>query len=788
MQQKKKSVKPSNLTNYPLDTLEFGQIKKYLSTLAVSECGRDYLLKSDPYQDIRSLEDALSRVTEMRELIAFDEAFPLHHFSDLQIPLQKAEVVGAFLQPDEIKNILNCLVLSRQIVTYMNSRQEKYPRIHQYIGNCEPLPLLEMEITRIISEHGDIKDNASSELKQIRRSIQLSESRIRQRLEAILRSMVKEGHAQEDRLTIRDGRLVIPMKEGHAGKIQGVIIDQSSTGATLFIEPLEILESNNEVRKLRIRETREMERILVELTGKIRENLVRIKYNFQCLILLDGLTAKARYSQEIDGCAAKISEATLVLKEARHPILLMSHERQDVVPLTLKLGDPVQTLLITGPNAGGKTVALKTLGLLSIMHAHGYHVPAAPGTEIPLFFRIFADIGDQQSIEQDLSTFSSHIRNIARIVQEAGSNSLVLMDEIGSATDPLEGSALAMTVLESLTRSRCLTVATTHMGALKVFAHENEGMENGSMIFDQDTLQPTYCFQMGIPGSSYAFEIARRYGIPDVIVNKAETMLGEERGQLDRLIHTLQTEHQRLDRLTLEAERKDSQLKGLITLYEERLQRIKNEAQTEKQKLLEEAENILGEANTTIERVVKDIRESNARREVIQQAKQSVESQKKSVEKLRNRKKASPRIKRGSWVVWEGYPGSGEVVSEPDRNRRVLVQWADRRLKVPVEALRPTQAPTRNKSAGITSFVNRMVRDEIDLRGMNVDEALHAVEQYLGDAHSAGLNSVRIIHGKGTGVLRREIGHFLEGHRLIKNQRLGFWNEGDTGVTIVELK
>jgi DNA mismatch repair protein MutS2 len=788
MQQKTKSIKSSNLNDYPLDTLEFGQVKKYLSALAVSECGRDYILKSDPFRDIKSLEDALTRVAEMRELITFDEPFPLHSFTDLQNPLKKAEVVGAFLQPDEIKNILTCLVLSRQVVIYLNARQEKYPGIHQFIEDCEPLPLLEREITRIISEHGDIKDTASPELKHIRRSLQLAESRIRQRLDAILRLMVKEGHAQEDRLTIRDGRLVIPMKEGHAGKIQGVIIDQSSTGATLFIEPLEILESNNEVRKLRIRETREIEKILLELTGKIRENLFRINHNFRSLILLDGLNAKARYSQEIEGCAAKISETALVLKEARHPILLMSHERQDVVPLTLELGDPVRTLLITGPNAGGKTVALKTLGLLSIMHAYGYHVPATPGTEIPLFSRIFADIGDQQSIEQDLSTFSSHIRNIARIVQEAGSKSLVLMDEIGSATDPLEGSALAMTVLEALTRSRCLTVATTHMGALKVFAHETAGMENGSMIFDQNTLLPTYRFQMGIPGSSYAFEIARRYGIPDFILDKAKTMVGEERGQLDRLIQALQTEHQKLGRLMQEAERKDSQLSGLIALYEDRLERIRSDAQAEKQKLLEEAENILDEANTTFERVVKDIRESNARREVIQKAKQSVEFQKKNIAKLRNRKKPATRIKRGNWVVWEEYPGSGEVVSEPDRDRRVLVQWGDRRLKVPLDALRLTQAPNQNKSAGITAFVNRTVRDEIDLRGMNVDEALHAVEQYLGDAHSAGLNSVRIIHGKGTGALRREIGHFLEGHRLIKNQRLGFWNEGDTGVTIVELK
>ena len=763
-------------------------MQHYLSTLTVSESGRDYLLKAKPFQDIKTLEEALARVTDMCDLFSFDEPFPLHTFTDLEIPLQKAEVVGAFLQPGEINDILNCLVLSRMIDAYLKERKEKYPRIHHYIRDCMPLPGLEREIARVISEHGDIKDNASPELKHLRRSIRSSESRNRQRLESILRSMVKEGHAQEDRLTIRDGRLVIPMKEGHAGKIKGMVIDQSSTGATLFIEPLEILESNNEIRKLRIREKREVERILQELTGKIHENLLEITNNFKCLVRLDVLSAQARYSQEIEGCAATISEARLALTEARHPILLMSHDRKDVVPLTLELGDPVQTLLVTGPNAGGKTVALKTVGLLSVMHAYGYHVPAASGTEIPLFSQIFADIGDQQSIEQDLSTFSSHIQNINRIIREAGRGSLVLIDEIGSSTDPVEGSALAMTVLETLTMNRCLSVVTTHMGALKVFAHEKTGMQNGSMVFDQNTLQPTYRFQMGIPGSSYAFEIARRYGIPDMMINKAKAVLGQDRGQLDRLIQTLQTEHQRLRQLLEDAERKNSQLSGLITLYGDRLEKIKGEAQAEKQKLLEEAENILSEANTMIEHAVKDIRESNARRESIQQAKKTVESQKKRIKKLHRIEKNIPRIKRGDWIVWEGYAGSGQVVSEPDRDHRVLVQWEDRRLKVPVEALKPIQTPAQHKPAGISSFVNRIVRDEIDLRGMNVDEALYAVDQYLGDAHSAGLTSVRIIHGKGTGVLRHEIGNFLKGHRLVKNQRLGLWNEGDTGVTIAELK
>lgn len=777
------------MNNYPLNTLEFEEIRSHIMERMISESGREQLEKTGPFTEPAVCQEALNRVTEMRSLLNHDEPFPFQSFEDLRISLKKAEVKGALLQPGEFHAISDLLVMSRQIITYLKEREEKYPLICRETKLLHAFPDLEKEIGRVISNHGDVKDSASPELRSIRRSIHTREAQIRKRLDTILRSMVQKGYAQEDRLMLREGRLVLPMKDMHAGQLKGVIVDQSATGSTLFIEPIEILETNNDLRRLRLQEVREVERILRVLTGHIYIHGQQIKQNFDILTHLDILVAKARYADDIDGCAAEITDCHLYLKEARHPLLLMSHDKQNVIPLSMELGDPLKTLVITGPNAGGKTVALKTIGLLAIMHAYGMHVPAKPGTKIPLFSQIFADIGDKQSIEQDLSTFSSHIQTCAKIIRETNKTTLVLMDEIGSATDPAEGSALAITLLRRLTMKACVTIATTHMGALKVFAHKEQGVENGSMVFDQKSLKPTYRFQMGVPGSSYAFEIARRYGIPDDILRDSKELLGEDRGRLDQLICTLSQEHSRIHELLEEAERKDSRLSGLIALYQDRVERIKKEAEAEKEKIVEDAEKALRESNAKVEQLVKEIRETDARREAIQRVKQEIRSAEKQIKKMKKKSSKSYIAKKGDWVLWEGHSGRGEVVSDPDSNQRVLVQWGDIRMKLPMSALHPAQSPKRKVQSGLTSIqMDRTVRGEIDLRGLTVDEAILAVEKYLGDAHSIGYNSVRIIHGKGTGVLRREVGAYLKHHRLVKDQRLGNWNEGDAGVTVVELK
>ncbi len=779
--------------NAALKTLEFDAVLEKVADLSVSAVGRERVENLFLYTDGDLLKKELGRVTEMRDLLRSGDSLPLQVFADLRSSLERVEVEGAFLQPEGFVELHHFLVMVRQTRACFDERPEKYPLLWELVKKTVPLPEMEKEIGRVIDPSGEVKDRASELLSRLRRQISKKGSQVRRRLEEILRSLVSRGHAQEDALVLKEGRLVIPVKEPHRGGLKGIVVDQSASGATVFMEPLEVVELNNDIRYFRIQERQEVERILKELTDRVREKRLEIVLNIEVFGEMDCVMARAKFSVGMDGNAAVVEgDGILEFKNARHPLLLMRENREEVVPLILRMGGELGTLVITGPNAGGKTVALKTVGLLALMHQHGLHVSADEGTSFPLFSRVFADIGDHQSIEQDLSTFSSHIENIKLILEKADSTSLVLLDEIGSSTDPAEGSALAEVILKHLTQKGCLTVATTHMGTLKVFAHEEPGVGNGSMAFDRKTLRPTYRFQMGLPGSSYAFEIGERLGLEREIVEEARCVLGEERGKLDRLIFHLEEELQRTHGLLEEAEIKESRLSGLVKLYQERIERIQKEGEERKRKIVEEAEEVLQEANAAVERVVREIREKGAAKESIREAKEALRAHRKKVAALSREKEraeiqpASP----GDWVVWQGHGGVGKVVSEPDRTGRVLVLWNDRRLRVSVDELKPGEAPEEKfASSGLTHYrVDRSISDEIDLRGMTADEAIEEVEGYLGDVVMAGIREVRIIHGKGTGVLRREIGRYLKGHSLVKSHRTGSWGEGDTGVTIVELK
>ena len=774
-------------------TLEFDTILERVSGLTVSVLGRERVLRLSPLTEADVLEKELGRVTEMRDLMAYDDPFPLHGFEDLRPYLETALVVGAFLQPREILEIKRFLTMIRQAKAYFVGKEEKYPLLDRIGGKIASLPELEKAIDRVVDPSAEVKDRASDTLWRLRKELGRLTSQVRKRLEAILRSMVSQGYAQEDTLVLREGRLVVPVKEPHRNQLRGVVVDQSSSGATLFVEPVEVLELNNDIRRIKIQERQEVERILKALTDRVRENAPEIEVNLRVAGELDCLSARARLAVEMDAKPAQISEDDVLdLKDARHPLLLMREGGTEVVPLSLRLGGAVKTLVITGPNAGGKTVALKTVGLLSLMHQSGLPVPAEEGTMFPVFSAVFADIGDQQSIEQDLSTFSSHVGNIKKILESTDAKSLVLLDEIGSATDPAEGGALATVVLRNLTRRGCLTVATTHIGSLKIFAHEEPGVENGSMAFDHETLRPTYRFRMGIPGSSYAFEIAGRLGVSKKIVGAARKLVGEEGGSLDRLILRLEEEMQRTHSLLEEAEIKESKLAGLVKLYEEKIDRLHEESEARKQEILEEAEEVLRQANAAVERVVREIRERQAERETVRAVKETIKTQRKRIKDL-SQPKARPDVQPlhpGDWVVWQGHGGRGEVISEPDKTGRVLVQWNGVKVKIPVQELEPVAGSEHRKSPrGATNYrVEREVGDEIDIRGMTVEEAVEVVDRYLGDVAMTGFAQIRVIHGKGTGVLRREIGKYLKKHPLVKDQRLGSWNEGDTGVTIVELK
>ena len=777
-----------------IQVLEFDTLLSKLSGYTVSPEGKASIEALFPFTDRESLVDELSALTELKDILEYDEPFPLTSFVDIRPLLKRAEVRGAFLRSREFLALDEFLKVCRRVKAYLSEREEKVEQLAGLARPLAPKPDLERAIGRVVEPSGEVKDSASENLSRIRRAIVRMTGRVRKRLDAVLNEMVGRGFAQEDGLVLRDGRLVIPMKEGHRGRLKGVIVDQSSSGATVFMEPLEVLETNNEIRQLMNQEKQEIERILIGLTETIQPHLDEMETNLRIAGRFDALMARARLSIELNGMAAEVSEDdSLILKNGIHPLLLLRKQRAEVVPLSLNLGEGRHTLIITGPNAGGKTVALKTVGLLSMMHRYGLHVPAGPGTSIPLYDAIFADIGDFQSIEQDLSTFSSHIENIKTIQKEAGQESLVLIDEIGAATDPTEGAALAEVIIRDLTQRGCSSIVTTHMGTLKAFAHEEAGVENGSLAFDGETLCPTYRFQMGIPGSSYAFEIADRLGLPRNLIDEARDLVGEERGRLDRLVLHLEQQLAETQGHLRAAEKEESRLEGLVKLYGELSERLQKEGDERKQEILQEVEDLLKDANATVERVVKEIRENNAGKESIREARKAIETRRKKVKELSRKRvavKPATEVKQGDWVSWKKHPKRGEVVSDPDGSGRVFVQLDGLKLRIPVSELEQVSPPkTAKKSSGSTHYAGReTVRDEVDLRGMTAEEAVEVLERYLGEARTAGYTHIRIIHGKGTGVLRNVVGHHLKGHALVKTQRLGNWNEGDTGVTIAELR
>lgn len=785
----------SERSNPPVyKTLEFDAIIETVAGFTRSILGRERIEGTPPFVDETLLADALSRVSSMQALLGHDDVFPLSTFPDFRPALARAETEGAFLDAPVFRDLSQFLAMCRALVKYFVDRPDKYRELVPMASRLTPMRDLEQAIDRTVDEQGEVRDRASSRLAEIRRELSRIDARIRGRLDAAMRQMAAKGYTQEETLVFRQGRSLIPMKEAHRGRLQGVVVDHSHSGGTVFMEPLEVVELYNRLSRLESEEKDEIERILKALTTELRDVLPEVEVNLVVAADFDALAARGRFGLELKAVPATISPSHhLQLMGARHPLLLLKMPYEAVIPLSVTMDQARRTLIITGPNAGGKTVALKTLGLLALMHAHGLPVPADPKTQIPLFTSVYADIGDRQSIEQDLSTFSSHIRELGRILDHADDRTLVLMDEIGSATDPAEGSALAQVILGALTRRGSTTFATTHMGALKVFAHETEGVENGSMAFDQETLRPTYRFQPGIPGSSYAFEIALRLGIDPVLVDEAKALVGEDRGQVEKLILHLEAEVERARTLRRDAEGTEARLVGLKALYEDRLERLKTEGEDRKQAIVEEAELLLKEANVTVENLVREIKEKQASQASVKAAKSALDTQRQKVSarKKRPRGPALPvaDMRKGDWVIWRGQGSRGQVIAGTDKSGRVQVEVNGLKMRIPAGDLQPTKAPSKKKQAlPRVRSKSPDVSTEIDVRGMTGLEAVDLVDKYLSDANMTGFGRVSIIHGKGTGVLRKEITKLLKSHSLVKTSRHGTWQEGDTGVTIVELK
>jgi len=777
------------VNNETLNKLEFDKIKQHILSFATSQIGIELIENLSPYTNKSIIERELKLTVEMKDLLAYDDPFPIDGIKDIRIALRRCEIEESFLTPSDFLDIKSVLTASRLIREYLNKRAQKYPNLWELARNIFVNRVLEYNIEEIIDETGNVKDNASPELRQIREEILRKQDYVRKRLYAILKQISEKDYTQDDIIPQRDGRLVIPIKVEHKRHVPGVVHGTSSTGLTVFIEPAEIVELNNEILQLQFQEQKEIERILRELTNKVRENLQYLQTNINILAKLDFIYAKAKFALQIDGYAPEISDdGPIVLNSAYHPILLLRHGRNKVVPLDFKLGDSSSVLVISGPNSGGKTVALKTVGLLTIMTQAGIPVPLKESSKLRIFKKVFIDIGDEQSVEKDLSSFGSHIKNLKKIISEADNKTLVLFDELGSGTDPAEGGALGIAIIEKLKAKGSSVIVTTHNSTIKFYAYNNPEIECGAMEFDHQTLAPTYRLRIGVPGSSYAFEIAKRLGLDEEIINSAKKNLNEHQVKAEEILSRLEALEVEYRKLVNELKEKDEKLNKMISEYKQKLAEVEREKKKAKKEAFAEFREIAENARAKIEEAIRKIKETEASKESIKHAHKVAEQINKQFhelsKQLEEQKDEIIELKPGDLVKMRDGTQIGEVLQVDGSN--VVVAFGAVKMLLKTDVLEKVEQKEAKK---LTSAIDLFapVSTKIDVRGMRADEAINAIDKFIDTSFLYRLKRIEIIHGKGTGKLKKEIAEFLKRHPNVKSFRSGSWEEGGDGVTIVEL-
>ncbi len=772
------------MIDHTLNVLEFDKIRGFLSQKTTSPLGKEFAQRIVPLRGKEAIERRLETLLQLRDAQA---EFPWEGPADTRFHLQKLRREGTFLLPKELLEVLSNLQLCKSLLHFSQRAGDRYPELSSLLKGFHPHDQIISSIQKAIEPNGEITDSASPQLALIRKRMRIIKGRLKEKLTSIIASSLGRGILQEPLITLRDGRFVLPVRQEERGKIKGVIHDRSASGATLFIEPLAVLNMNNQLRELLSEEKREEERILLNLSDGLREGLGELEEELKLLGEIDFLRAAAQLAIEMKAEKPLLGmNGELRLVGARHPLLILRGEGS-VVPLSLRLRR-ARVLLITGPNAGGKTVALKTVGLLALMVQSGLLVPAQPESHFPIFDKIFADIGDEQSIEKSLSSFSSHIQNIAEILREVDSHSLILLDELGGDTDPKEGTALGEAILEALLHKGGMVLATTHHTPLKAFVHQHPLMENGSMEFDESTLQPTYRFRTGVPGRSYALEICHRIGLPKEVIIRASERLGKETSKLEELIadldRTIREEKEKEESLRV----KEMEASQLLALYEEKLKGVREEAKRIKEEAIQEAQDLLSRTNRRMEHLIAELKRKGAEKSAILQAKRELKKEREKLSAQLLPLSMDEEIKVGDSVWLDSLGALGKVQAILSR-RRVNVRVRGKDVITSLNELRKSEESEEEMpSSAVRYNPPSEIRLEIDLRGQTAEEAKERIDKYLDDALLAGLNRVRIIHGKGTGALRRKITAYLEGHPLVKSTRLGEWGEGGIGVTIVDLK
>ncbi|MHC5040382.1 MAG: endonuclease MutS2 [Planctomycetota bacterium] len=788
---------------HTLRVLEFDKILEKAAAYAGFAPGREMVLQTRPQTRVADIRKETDLVSEVKDIVVSTGRFPLEELRDIRGPLRRVRPEGAHLDGPALREIALCLASGRVLRTAVERSDRELPVLTSLVSEIRVFPDLEKAIRRAIDEEGRVADNASPELAAIRKRIRILDERIRSQLESYIHSQEGEVNLQEKFVTLRDGRHVLPVKAERKTEVLGIIHGRSDTGNTIFIEPLASVELGNERRDLAGQEAAEVRRILRTLTEAIRVNLPDLEHNLTILARADAARAKANLSEVYGMHPAQIEAGgTLRLIDARHPLLVFQGAK--AVPLDLSLSPTARTLVISGPNTGGKTVALKTLGLLCLMAQAGLHVPAGERSVFPLFHRILADIGDDQSIEASLSTFSSHISRIVEILDVVEPESLILLDEMGAATDPHEGGALAGAILKHIHDTGAVCVATTHLATLKALAHEHEGMENAGMAFDEKTGRPTYRLKWGTPGTSRALATARSLGLPGSLLTDAEDRMGSERTAMERFLEDLQreVEQARSHRENLEEELTSAS--AARQDLEERLAHAEREHKAILKQAHLEAETVLREFREEGERVlgeIKEIRKAPPK----PGAKEKARIEQRRLAELGRRARSEAKrltpapegasdepVQVGQTVALRTMKGFGTVKRLDEKRGRAEVDLDGMTFNVELGDLIPMQEEEvqKAKPPRIRRDLDApiLVEKELHLLGMRVEAALAAVKKYIDEAVLSDLEEVRLIHGFGTGALQKAIAELLRTHPSVASFRLGGKGEGGEGATVVKLK
>ena len=791
----------NSLYEKSLHTLELDRVLQLLAENCVTAEGKEQAAGIQPSSDPEEVRQLLQETTDACQMVELKGTPALRDVKEVKASLERADRGGS-LNTVELLRIAGVLRSARTVKAYGEGDGVETGCLEHLFWSLTPNRYLEDRIFGAIISEEEISDSASPALSDIRRHMRVTGARVRESLQKIISSPSYSKYLREPIITMRGDRYVVPVRSEFKNAIPGMVHDVSSSGGTFFIEPMQAVQANNELRELLIQEKKEIERILAELSAEVAAHRETISTDYDTLVALDVIFAKARLSYSMKAmCPGVGSEGKIILNRARHPLI----DPKAVVPITVRLGDDFDTLVITGPNTGGKTVTLKTLGLLTLMAECGLHIPASDGSCISTYEMVFADIGDEQSIEQSLSTFSSHMKNIVEITEACGEGTLVLFDELGAGTDPAEGAALAVAVIEFCRKLGAKIAATTHYGELKLYAMRTEGVINASCEFDVETLRPTYRLLIGIPGKSNAFAISQRLGLSSLIIDDAKSLVSENDVNFEDVLSQLEAQRQAMEQARVEAERLKAEMEKAQKKSDEYYQEIKKErdkavskARKEAQAIIDDARRSANAAMDELKKMKKQLKDAGAVEDMNQRQSELRRGLNAAEERLTEHqepqvKKVSARPAKPGDTVELLKLGTKATVLQVNKDGSLQIQAGI--MKIAVKPDEVYVLPNQDGQDQVKKFVektNRELRNiatspEVDLRGMTADEALGALDLFLDNALMAKLTSVRIIHGKGTGVLRKAVQQHLKHNKRVKSVRLGVYGEGEDGVTIAEL-